>query len=186
MQNIVAPEYLAKTDVRARDGSYLHQYKCYCGQLFLALPRYINTKKTVSCGCYRRSGGAKCRLGKSPGNSLADPAKSSFNGMFLGYKNSAKRKSLPFVFSKDEFRNVTQSNCYYCGTSPLMEHWHTKWARAPYISNGIDRYDNNLGYTHENSVPCCSECNYLKRDIHGDAFIAHIEQINNNIRKVSK
>lgn len=32
-----------------------------------------------------------------------------------------------------------------------------------FISNGIDRIDNNRGYVKENCVPCCKTCNYAKR-----------------------
>jgi hypothetical protein len=37
--------------------------------------------------------------------------------------------------------------------------------------NGIDRADNALGYTVENSVSCCKICNIAKRDLTIEEFI---------------
>ena len=36
---------------------------------------------------------------------------------------------------------------------------------------GIDRKDNTLGYTLENSVPCCPTCNFAKRGLSVIEFI---------------
>ncbi|KAJ3236713.1 hypothetical protein HDU78_004472 [Chytriomyces hyalinus] len=48
----------------------------------------------------------------------------------------------------DNIRNLLKaSECALCGVSP---------------ANGIDRIDNAIHYTVENSQPCCSACNYIK------------------------
>ena len=44
---------------------------------------------------------------------------------------------------------------------------------------GIDRADNELGYTIENSVPCCTICNLMKRTLPKEVFIAQCEKITN-------
>lgn len=173
--------YLGKTDSKCYDGSYLHNYKCYCGVEFLALPRNIKRKKTQSCGCFRKSGGTKHRTGKTPGNALKDPTESSFNGLYLAYKFSAKTKNMVFELTKEYFRLITKTNCYYCNDSPSGRYLQTAWAREPYIYNGIDRYDNKKGYTIANSRPCCSKCNYFKSGMHGDDFITYIRKIALNI-----
>ena len=43
--------------------------------------------------------------------------------------------------------------------------------------NGIDRIDNNIGYTKENSVPCCEICNKAKRDMSYNDFINYLKRI---------
>ena len=43
--------------------------------------------------------------------------------------------------------------------------------------NGIDRKDNNLGYTPKNVVPCCSVCNFAKKNMPFDAFMAWIARL---------
>jgi len=35
----------------------------------------------------------------------------------------------------------------------------------PYVHNGIDRVDPTKGYTPENTVSCCSRCNYAKHEM---------------------
>jgi hypothetical protein len=175
------PILVKETYNKHADGTYLSEYKCICGDTFLAVPRHIAKQKTVSCGCYRKSGGAKCRIGKSPGNALEDPTYSSFNGFYLSYVNSSRRNNRGFSLSRDEFRIISQKLCFYCNESPLDEHRGTKWARKPYVGSGIDRYDNTKGYTIENMRPCCKRCNYLKSDMHGDDFIALIHKISNNL-----
>lgn len=48
-----------------------------------------------------------------------------------------------------------------------------------YVYNGLDRRNNNKGYTHDNIVPCCKPCNYAKRDM-------NIEEFRNWVRRVYK
>ena len=50
----------------------------------------------------------------------------------------------------------------------------------PFLHNGVDRVNNDLGYTIENSVTCCSLCNYMKRGMSLSDFIIHINKIKIN------
>lgn len=89
----------------------------------------------------------------------ADSAKkynSTVNGKFYFYKRNAKKRGIEFELTKDEFSNMIEQNCTYCGDSERI---------------GIDRKDNNKGYTLENSVPCCTSCNYMKKDLSVKEFI---------------
>ncbi len=43
--------------------------------------------------------------------------------------------------------------------------------------NGIDRFDNTIGYIKDNCRSCCSLCNYLKRDSSYEKFINKIKRI---------
>lgn len=45
-------------------------------------------------------------------------------------------------------------------------------SRCP--SFGIDRIDANKGYTPDNCQPCCSTCNYMKKDMSLDEFRSHV------------
>jgi hypothetical protein len=51
------------------------------------------------------------------------------------------------------------SQCYLCGRSPAL---------------GIDREDSSGDYTDTNSRPCCSECNYAKKDLSLPDFERHV------------
>jgi len=46
------------------------------------------------------------------------------------------------------------------------------------VCNSLDRIDNSVGYTKENSKPCCFMCNRIKSDFNLDELIEKIEKIN--------
>ncbi len=80
------------------------------------------------------------------------------------YERNAKLKRVFFDLTFDEFMTFWQKPCYYCG--------------AKIESIGLDRMDNDLGYTTDNIVPCCTTCNYLKKNLFdSDGFIDHCSKI---------
>jgi hypothetical protein len=100
----------------------------------------------------------------------------SFNDLYGQYRYTAKIKNLEFSLTKDVFRAITKMKCHYCGSEP-NEIRKTEGLNGDYIYNGVDRKDNNLGYTDTNSLPCCSFCNYLKRAHSYEKFVGHIKKI---------
>lgn len=70
------------------------------------------------------------------------------------YRNGAKKRNLEFTITEEEFDNTIMKDCYICGKKTIP-HKHT---------NGMDRYDNSIGYTIENIRPCCKECNFFKKE----------------------
>ena len=56
--------------------------------------------------------------------------------------------------------------CYYC--------------KRKFERMGIDRFNNFLGYTVENCVPCCTQCNISKNDYTFDEFIEMCTNVANN------
>ena len=63
------------------------------------------------------------------------------------YKRSAIKRKHAWELTESEFNDIIYSVCMYCGADPV---------------NGIDRIDNEDGYTVENCRPCCKVCNYAK------------------------
>ena len=49
-----------------------------------------------------------------------------------------------------------------------------------FLYNGIDRKNNNMGYTYTNSVSCCKLCNQAKNSLSIKEFYDHIQLILNN------
>lgn len=86
------------------------------------------------------------------------------------YVRDAKRRNNIFELTKEQFVKIIQSPCVYCGDDKL---------------NGVDRVDNNKGYTVGNSVSCCGVCNRMKLDHTTNEFIKQCIQIikhtNNNL-----
>lgn len=48
--------------------------------------------------------------------------------------------------------------------------------------NGIDRVDNNKGYTLNNCVPCCKTCNQAKHRLSQEYFIEWVEKIYKHLK----
>lgn len=106
------------------------------------------------------------------------------NLLILSYKRTAKTKGLKFCLKTDEFFIITKQNCTYCGCLPnkkVSSSWKNRKINGDYIYNGLDRLDNNKGYILSNVVPCCSLCNYLKRNLTVKQFKAHIKKIYKNL-----
>jgi hypothetical protein len=69
---------------------------------------------------------------------------------FSGLKSQSKVRGVILTLSLEELTNLISGPCDYCkGT-------------LPEVGYGLDRKDNALGYTLENSVPCCTRCNTMK------------------------
>ncbi len=96
------------------------------------------------------------------------------NQLFGNYKMSAIRRGYNFSLSKDEFKLITSSICYYCGDIPnnkISKGRINSKHISIYIHNGIDRVNNNIGYELSNCVSCCKLCNKMKRANSIELFI---------------
>lgn len=70
--------------------------------------------------------------------------------------------------SYEEFLDLIKTKrCHYCNKK-LEFNPHTRDENNNYTSRAyqLDRKDNNKGYTKENCVPCCWDCNRIKSNIY--------------------
>lgn len=81
--------------------------------------------------------------------------------VYLSYMRGAKRRNKDWDIAEQDFINMTQAACYYCGIPPSNKH-STKGMNGEFVYNGIDRVDNSKGYSINNCVPCCKMCNRAK------------------------
>lgn len=141
--------------------------QCDCGAITSVTTRNLNSGNTESCGCIRWNS-ARIR-GEN----------SALNRLYCHYRISARKRSLEFEFTLDEFKQITSQNCYYCNQTPsqIAKAPTVKIEQLTYIYNGIDRLDSNLGYTLENSVPCCWRCNEGKNNISEREFYDWIKRV---------
>jgi hypothetical protein len=82
------------------------------------------------------------------------------NVKYSKYKTRANEKGIVFVFSESEFNEKIKEQCYLCGKLPSQLH-----------TNGLDRVDNDKGYSESNVESCCGNCNMLKINYTYDSFI---------------
>jgi hypothetical protein len=87
---------------------------------------------------------------------FTDVRKCQFGGNYFDYSHSASVRKILFELSKEEFDQLTVQPCFYC--------------QRP-SGCGVDRVDNNVGYTMKNCVACCSLCNKFKKNWDIDFFI---------------
>jgi len=133
--------------------------------------RSLKEGKSLSCGCWVKD------------KVVAYGDQFSFNDLYLGYKSSAKARNLEFDISKELFKKITSSNCFYCNTIPVLEHKRKDFQNRFYKFNGVDRRDNNKGYVEYNIVPCCKNCNKAKQGMPEKEFLNWAEKIYQHLLK---
>lgn len=90
----------------------------------------------------------------------------SFKRKLVDYKCNAKKRNIVFDLTDDQFESFWQQPCFYCGDE--------------IDTIGIDRINNDEGYSIENCRSCCSFCNKMKLNHKESDFINHIQKILNN------
>ena len=88
------------------------------------------------------------------------------SGNYKQYIKSAKVRNIPFLLDEETFHSMTEKECYICGKKNSLTH-----------RNGIDRYDNSLGYIESNCKSCCNTCNIMKNRFSYDEIISKFKKI---------
>lgn len=145
--------------------------ECSCGKI-KSISRGSLKKGTISCGCFQKE---KATLRGMPGETEKK------NRWISKYKKRAKNKNICFTLTDDEFFNICQQECFYCGDppAPRISQYLRKGlgTKSTYNANGIDRIDSNKGYEKNNSVACCTVCNFMKTNKTFEDFILKIKKI---------
>ena len=136
--------------------------RCDCGNEAVVWSWSLGRGATRSCGCLVTD----LRL---------TPDGYARNQVRKDYKLRARRRGLCWELTDDDFDRLTSRPCFYCGLQPSLVRVVKGGSRFTY--NGIDRMDNNLGYTLANSVPCCETCNKAKRAMPYGEFMAWIRRL---------
>lgn len=151
----------------------IYNFKCHCGDTFTSQISDVRMGKIKSCGCVAPQ--------KSMDRYLVDPTKHAVNHLYAGYKSDAKSRNYEFEITVEEFKSMIKSECFYCGVKNSNSYMDTKPRKAgnqePYLYNGVDRVDNEIGYTKENCVAACRSCNISKHTLTQDYFIERAYKI---------
>lgn len=142
--------------------------KCECGKEFTTFTRYLQRGSRGDCGCgdFERMSKA---MSKPIGVSLV-------NSLISTYKSNARKRGHEYTLNKETFEKLIFTDCFYCGDKPSRVYTKTKLVGS-IVVNGIDRLDNSIGYTEDNSVACCTECNYMKKELSLEKFLERILKI---------
>lgn len=145
---------------RGKSGEILWYCRCDCGKQKITSSSSLKQGQVKSCGCLR-----KFHRGQS-----------AFNAILHDMKKEAKRRNHKWGLSIIQFKELINSPCAYCGMPP------SNIKRSPclngsYTYSGIDRIDNDKGYTTDNVAPCCIICNKGKMTKSLSEFIEWIKTI---------
>jgi hypothetical protein len=151
---------------------YVFKCQCDCGNEVVCRREQIITGKQQSCGCSRKENAKKRIL---PNN------QSAINSLFYTCKAGAKNRGYEFCLSEQEFSNLIFQKCHYCGIASSSK---GRSKSSSINVNGLDRKDNNIGYTINNCVPCCTTCNRIKHVLSYNDFLNHIENILKHLGKI--
>ena len=137
--------------------------RCICGTM-KSIARHSLFKGTKSCGCLQKLAAM---------NGALPEAKADKNYWLRKYKARAKKLQIEFSLTDEEFYDICSMNCFYCDAQPVPRNhgYKRKGDSSTYYANGIDRIEPHVGYTKENSVPCCTPCNLMKTDKSQKEFI---------------
>ena len=146
--------------------------ECNCGskKISIVCGSSLRDGHSTSCGCTRRQPHKLYPFGW-----LGNKVK-------ITYRQGAKDRNLAWELSDDYFYSLLRNNCFYCGSGP------TNCVRAAifpqskdryddFYYSGIDRVNNQIGYTPDNTVSCCKRCNAMKEKLTAQEFIDHVSKI---------
>lgn len=159
-------------EVSDHRGTVRWKCRCDCGKITIVRGTDLRLGITKSCGCLQKE-----KASKTGKQNLLPNYQATINAIIHDYKKRAKQKNLDFELSENQVRHLFQSDCFYCGSPPSSKRHCIGY--GIFIRNGIDRVDNEKGYTTDNCVPCCWTCNRMKRDLTSDIFLKHIRLIYN-------
>jgi 5-methylcytosine-specific restriction endonuclease McrA len=76
---------------------------------------------------------------------------------------SHKKHDKDVELTFDEFLEIIDNPiCHYCNTPLKYEKYSRDWGKTNSRAHQLDRKNNDLGYSKDNLVTCCWDCNRLK------------------------
>lgn len=157
--------------------------KCDCGNEKVVVSDNLSSGKSNSCGCLKVEFLANSAFQFRGIENREDAVlKVQYSHLKRRHKKiDSKNKIIDFKV----FKNLSKSNCKYCGLeySKEIEDRLSERSDGKKLSdniikiNGIDRVDSNIGYTKDNSVPCCKYCNFAKHTMSEDNFYKWVRMV---------
>lgn len=146
-------------------------WRCDCGNEVQIASSDL--KRKISCGC------------RNSVNRYNTPAESAANRVYDTYRSRSKKRNIPWNLTRQQFLQIIQQNCFYCGSPPTNAHSY-QYSDFTLLYNGVDRIDSSSGYTIGNIVPCCRDCNRAKSDMPLDYFYQWIKRVYHHLQEKGK
>ncbi len=159
----------------------VYEATCNCGNKLLGRAKDIKRGKIKSCGCLHKEKAKQMGF-----ENKKEKGSSGINVIYRTYFKRAIERNLEFNLDRITFEKLILDNCYFCGTPPKNEiklSYTGNSVNGQIKRNGIDRLDNTKGYTLENSVTCCTRCNYAKHTTDLQTFVKWSENLYLNLKQ---
>lgn len=151
---------------KSKSGSTYKTYKFKCLDCSNIISAQHSHLKTHSGKCRRCS-------------QLGEPYAHIYNEL----KNHKNKKCSIDITFEEFIELISTEECHYCNTNLIFNKHSKIYNKNLSRAYQLDRKDNKLGYSKDNLVPCCWECNRLKSDIYSyEEFILIAE----SLKKVQK
>lgn len=161
-------QVIGRTAETTKSGEPIWALKCLdCGD---------STGKTTSSSLKRG------RRGFCPTCTTAKSKRSPLKTLYYNYARGAQKRKLPFELTIEQFENLIRQDCHYCGYPPSQV-LKKDFSVYGITYSGIDRVDNDKGYTITNTVPCCKFCNMAKGRSTEDEYRAWMQHLRSNQSK---
>ncbi len=144
-------------------------WECICdcgGKTEVSINNLRRVKHTRSCGCLKKF----------------SKGRASARAVLAKYKVEARNRNLRWALTDEEAANLFGGNCFYCDAPPANVHRPVD-GNGSFTYSGIDRVDNNKGYSLENCVSCCIICNRAKQQLSVDEFCLWVRRVYDNFGK---
>lgn len=149
--------------------------RCDCGTVKEFSATVLHARSSRSCGCAKLENVKDWR--RKTGRSMTSNGNCYL--LLRAYENNAKQSNRSFSLTLNKFEEITSQNCHYCGSAPSKKFTsRSRNANAtPYVYNGIDRKNNEIGYEDDNCLPCCWDCNQAKGSKNYEEFILWLDRV---------
>lgn len=141
--------------------------RCDCGSTSYRTSTN-NFKKVFSCGCV------------SEAKKVNSAYRHRLNALLTTYRHNATKRNRPFELTIQEFEYFVTGACYYCGAAPNTAQRTKRDRRLNQLGtlfNGIDREQQEAGYTLLNCRSCCQTCNYAKGTMSANEYFALCDRV---------
>ena len=90
---------------------------------------------------------------------ISEQRRNSVKRRLGSLKYAADDRDYEWAIDDDDAKSMVRGPCFYCGI------------KAVDSAHGLDRMDNARGYTTDNTVGCCGECNMMKKCLDARTFV---------------
>jgi hypothetical protein len=143
---------------------------CECGNECVVLGNNLRNGRALQC--------QSCSYKTRPQSTRKQ---SDMERLFrLSVVQRSLRAGIEYDITVEQFSNIVRQNCYYCGVEPRLRSNKTVNKYSPNFSlyaNGVDRRNNDIGYTVANCLPCCKDCNTAKASLSAEDFFSLIARV---------